>query len=124
MSAEQRLREALERQTERETFTRRMQIEHDNAQAVQAIKDAFEQLTDPLNNTGISEVRIEDLRFYQIGTVLEHPDVDEILAACKLNGLLFEAFYCGAHKGFKCRFSAKQGQRTFFIWHSDKDFHI
>jgi hypothetical protein len=103
VSAEQKLREAIARQIERETFLRRMQIERCNALAVQAIKDTFERITDPLENTGVSSVSV-DAPLVQLETVFNHPDVCEILDACKQNGMSIKLRLSYGEE-FKCTFS-------------------
>lgn len=117
MSAEQKLREAIARQVERETLARRMQIEHSNALAIQAMKDAFEKITDPLENTGFVTVSI-DAPFVQLETVFDHPDVSEILDACKLNGLRAELRPSSGH--FGCTFSVSG--RFLSIAHPDSTY--
>lgn len=105
MSAEQKLREALARQIDRETLVRRMQIEHSNRVSIKAIKDAFERITDPMENTGVATVSV-DAPQVQLETVFDHPDVCEILDACKLNGLPAEVRpSTGGH--FGCTFSMR-----------------
>jgi hypothetical protein len=119
MSAEQKLREAIARQIERETIARRMQIEHSNSQTVQAITSAFERLTDPLENTGVVTVSTDDAPSVQLETVFDHPDVSEILDACKLNGIILELRPSTGGQ-FRCVFSVSS--RFFSIAHSDSAY--
>jgi hypothetical protein len=114
MSAEQKLREAIDRQIERETLARRMQIEHSNTLAVQAIKDTFERITDPLENTGVVTVSV-DAPFVKLETVFDHQDVSDILDACKLNGVSVQLRPSYGH--FECMFSVRD--RYVSISHTD-----
>lgn len=117
MSAEQKLREAIARQIERETFLHRMQIEHNNRVAIKAIKDAFERITDPMENTGVATVSV-DAPQVKLETVFDHPDVCEILDACKLNALLVEVRSSSGH--FGCTFSLRD--RFVSIAHPDTTY--
>jgi hypothetical protein len=115
MSADEKLREAIARQIERETLARRMQIEHDNAQAVEAITSAFERITNPLENTGVVTVSV-DAPQVKLETVFDHPDVSEILDACKLNGIIIELRPSMGGQ-FRCVFSVSG--RFLSIAHAD-----
>ncbi len=117
MSTEQKLREAIDRQIERERLARRMQIEHSNTLAVQAIKDAFARVTDPLDNTGVGTESV-DAPYVKLETVFDHPDVSDILDACKLNGLFMELRSSSGH--FGCTFSVSG--RFVTIAHTDSTY--